>query len=33
MSGPLLEARGVSIQFGGLKALSEFTLLIQSGDL
>ena len=33
MSGPLLEAVGVSIQFGGLKALSDFNLAIHSGDL
>ena len=33
MSGPLLEAKGVSIQFGGLKALSDFNLAIQPGDL
>ena len=33
MSGPLLEAVGVSIQFGGLKALEDFNLTIQAGDL
>jgi branched-chain amino acid transport system ATP-binding protein len=33
MSGPLLEAVGVSIQFGGLKALSDFNLAIHAGDL
>jgi branched-chain amino acid transport system ATP-binding protein len=33
MSGPLLEAVGVSIQFGGLKALSDFNLSIHPGDL
>ena len=30
---PLLEARSVSIQFGGLKALSNFSLTISQGDL
>jgi branched-chain amino acid transport system ATP-binding protein len=30
---PLLEARSVSIQFGGLKALSSFSLTISQGDL
>ncbi|XXF77369.1 ABC transporter ATP-binding protein [Myxococcaceae bacterium GXIMD 01537] len=30
---PLLEADGVSIQFGGLKALSDFHLSIRAGDL
>lgn len=30
---PLLEADGVSIQFGGLKALSGFNLSIKQGDL
>jgi branched-chain amino acid transport system ATP-binding protein len=30
---PLLEAAGVSIRFGGLKALSNFNLAIRSGDL
>jgi branched-chain amino acid transport system ATP-binding protein len=30
---PLLEADGVSIQFGGLKALSDFRLVIRKGDL
>ncbi len=30
---PLLEAVGVSIQFGGLKALSDFNLAIHKGDL
>jgi branched-chain amino acid transport system ATP-binding protein len=33
VSGPLLEAVGVSIQFGGLKALSDFNLAIHKGDL
>ncbi|WPB78435.1 ABC transporter ATP-binding protein [Archangium violaceum] len=33
MSGPLLEAVGVSIQFGGLKALSDFNLAVHKGDL
>ncbi len=33
MSAPLLEAEGVAIQFGGLKALSGFDLSIQQGDL
>jgi branched-chain amino acid transport system ATP-binding protein len=33
MDGPLLEAVGVSIQFGGLKALSDFNLAIHKGDL
>lgn len=32
-SGPLLRADGVSIQFGGLKALTDFHLSIQQGDL
>ncbi|MFL5357005.1 ABC transporter ATP-binding protein [Archangium sp.] len=32
-SPPLLEAVGVSIQFGGLKALSDFNLAIHKGDL
>ncbi len=32
-STPLLEAAGVSIQFGGLKALSGFNLAIHQGDL
>ncbi len=32
-STPLLEAAGVSIQFGGLKALSSFNLAIHQGDL
>ncbi len=32
-SSPLLEADGVSIQFGGLKALSGFNLAIHQGDL
>ncbi len=30
---PLLEADGVSIQFGGLKALTDFHLAIRKGDL
>lgn len=33
MSAPLLEARQVSIRFGGLKALSTFSLQIRQGDL
>lgn len=33
MSAPLLEAQGVGIHFGGLKALSGFDLSIQQGDL
>jgi branched-chain amino acid transport system ATP-binding protein len=33
MSAPLLEAQGVGIHFGGLKALSGFDLSIQEGDL
>ena len=33
MSAPLLEAKRVSIRFGGLKALTEFSLTISSGDL
>ncbi len=33
MSGPLLEAVGVGIQFGGLKALSDFNLAIHPGEL
>jgi branched-chain amino acid transport system ATP-binding protein len=33
MSAPLLEAEGVAIHFGGLKALSGFDLSIQEGDL
>jgi branched-chain amino acid transport system ATP-binding protein len=32
-SGPLLEADGVSIQFGGLRALTDFRLSIRQGDL
>jgi branched-chain amino acid transport system ATP-binding protein len=30
---PLLKAEGVSIQFGGLKALTDFNLAIRKGDL
>ncbi|MBJ6763398.1 ABC transporter ATP-binding protein [Myxococcaceae bacterium JPH2] len=30
---PMLEAAGVSIQFGGLKALTDFNLTIRQGDL
>jgi branched-chain amino acid transport system ATP-binding protein len=30
---PLLEAVGVSIQFGGLKALTDFNLVVRQGDL
>jgi branched-chain amino acid transport system ATP-binding protein len=33
MSAPLLEAKKVSIRFGGLKALSDFSLTISRGDL
>jgi branched-chain amino acid transport system ATP-binding protein len=33
MSAPLLQASQVSIRFGGLKALSEFSLSIEQGDL
>ena len=33
MSAPLLEAQGVGIHFGGLKALSGFDLAIHQGDL
>lgn len=33
MSAPLLEAKKVSIRFGGLKALTEFSLTISRGDL
>ncbi len=33
MSAPLLQAEGVAIHFGGLKALSSFDLAIHSGDL
>ena len=33
MNAPLLEASGVGIQFGGLKALSDFNLSILPGDL
>jgi branched-chain amino acid transport system ATP-binding protein len=33
VSAPLLEADGVSIQFGGLRALSDFRLSIRKGDL
>src|SRR5450631_2266599 len=33
MSAPLLEAEGVAIHFGGLKALQGFDLSIQEGDL
>jgi branched-chain amino acid transport system ATP-binding protein len=32
-SSPLLEAKGTSIQFGGLKALSDFNLTVRAGDL
>jgi len=32
-AGPLLEAKQVSIQFGGLTALSEFSLTISRGEL
>ncbi len=32
-SAPLLEADGVSIQFGGLRALTDFRLAIRKGDL
>ncbi len=33
MSAPLLQADGVAIHFGGLKALSGFNLAIHQGDL
>ncbi|HSP77234.1 MAG TPA: ATP-binding cassette domain-containing protein, partial [Myxococcaceae bacterium] len=33
VSGPLLEAVGAGIQFGGLRALSDFNLAIHQGDL
>jgi len=33
VSGPLLESKGVSIRFGGLKALTDFNLAIHRGDL
>ncbi len=33
MSEVLLEARAVSIRFGGLKALSQFSLTISKGEL
>ena len=33
MSAPVLEARKVTMQFGGLKALSEFELVIQPREL
>ena len=33
MTAPLLEAKKVSIRFGGLKALTDFSLTISSGDL
>ncbi|MGO8970910.1 MAG: ABC transporter ATP-binding protein [Myxococcaceae bacterium] len=33
MSAPLLQAEGVAIHFGGLKALSGFDLAIRKGDL
>jgi branched-chain amino acid transport system ATP-binding protein len=33
VSAPLLEARKVSIQFGGLKALTDFSLTLARGDL
>ncbi len=33
MSSPLLHARSVSIQFGGLKALADFELAIHEGEL
>ncbi|MDP3233169.1 MAG: ABC transporter ATP-binding protein [Myxococcales bacterium] len=33
MTAPLLEAKKVSIRFGGLKALTDFSLTIASGDL
>ncbi len=33
MSEPLLQAKGTSIRFGGLKALSEFNLEVRKGDL
>ena len=33
MSTPVLEARHVTMQFGGLKALSEFDLTLMPGEL
>jgi branched-chain amino acid transport system ATP-binding protein len=33
MTAPLLEAKKVSIRFGGLKALTDFSLTISSGEL
>jgi branched-chain amino acid transport system ATP-binding protein len=33
VSTPLLEAKAVSIQFGGLRALTDFNLTIRKGDL
>lgn len=33
MTAPLLEAKKVSIRFGGLKALTDFSLTISTGDL
>lgn len=33
LSAPLLETDGVSIQFGGLRALTDFRLSIRKGDL
>ncbi len=33
MGAPLLEADGVSIQFGGLRALTDFHLSVRKGDL
>jgi len=33
VSAPLLEAKKVSIHFGGLKAVSEFSLEVRQGDL
>ncbi len=32
-AGPLLEVTNVSMRFGGLKALSQFSLSVQQGDL
>ncbi len=33
MTAPVLEARGVEVRFGGLKALSAFDLTMQAGEL